>query len=109
METNRKWNLAMLRSHAGERLLLGSGGVAITYALCGADRVRVSFFIYEEGRLRHCLTDRGTVQTLLKLLRRHARTGRGVRGPPLTAPRQTSPALLKTEKRPAPMRRPSPA
>ena len=105
MNANDTWDLTKLRRHAGQRLLLGAGGVAIIYTLHPAGRVRVTFFVYENGHFQPRATETATAQALLDVLRRYASTGENVRGRrAATIPRRepTSPA---TRERPAPTRR----
>ena len=69
-----KWNRARLRKHEHECLLLGNGAVAVIYELCGANRVRVRFFLHEHGRFEEQVQDTGKASTLIRLLNMHENT-----------------------------------
>ncbi len=68
------WDLGRLRLHEGQCRLLGDGGVAVIYRICGTNRVHVEFFLFEDGQFKKCATDMGEVRTLLRLLDRYDTT-----------------------------------
>ncbi|MBN2563659.1 MAG: hypothetical protein JXQ75_22300 [Phycisphaerae bacterium] len=94
----KKWNLASLRDHQRGCLFLGDGAVAVTYVLCGDDRVRAKFFLYEKGSFKEVATDTGDAGVLIQILnmyedteaivRRHGRAAaeRGDRARTLPSP-----------------------
>lgn len=108
MDANDTWDLTRLRRHAGKRLLLGNGGVAIIYTLRSAGRVRVTFFVYQNGDSQPRATETGTAQALLDVLRRYASTGKNVRRRRVAAVSRYEPTSPAPRKRSASTRRPRP-
>jgi hypothetical protein len=101
---NRKatWDLAKLRQHTGELVLLTGSDVAVGYELDTLNGARVTFFLPENGHFRPCASESGPVRTLVKLLNMFAGTVEptqrlggivaGPHGPPSRFPRRIDPA-----------------
>jgi len=102
MSRNATWNLAKLRQHAGELVLLTGSDVALSYELDTLSRARVTFFLPENGDFTPCASESGPVRTLVKLLNVYAGTVKptqrlgdavaGPHGPPSRFPRRIDPA-----------------
>ncbi len=72
MKTKQTWNMISLVKYQAQWVLLGDGSVAVTYQLYPGGRVRVSFYVLDNGRFEHCVTDTGSARTLISLLTKHA-------------------------------------
>jgi hypothetical protein len=102
MSRNATWNLAKLRQHAGDLVLLTGIDVAISYELDTQTSARVTFFLREDGRFAPCVCERGPVRTLVELLNVYAGTVKptqrlgdavaGPHGPPSRDARRIDPA-----------------
>ena len=102
MSRNATWNLAKLRQHTGELVLLTGSDVAVSYELDNLSRACVTFFLPENGHFTPCASENGPVRTLVKLLNVFAGTVKptqrlggataGPHGPPSRFPRMIDPA-----------------
>jgi hypothetical protein len=102
MSRNATWNLAKLRQHTGELVLLTGSDVAVSYELDTLSRACVTFFLPENGHFTPCASESGPVRTLVRLLNVFAGTVEptqrlggavaGPHGPPSRFPRRIDPA-----------------